>query len=56
MPRIKNEDYMKEIQQKNVNNSDNKKTIIYVIIIFIIIRMGLWYVQKKKNAQKVIVN
>ena len=55
MPRIKNEDYMKEIQQKNVNNSDNNKTIIYVIIIFIVLVIvfaGFSYFMGKKLNEK----
>ena len=53
MPRIKNDDYLKEKKEKNetVNNSGHKKTIIYIVLIsllLIIILGGLAYFLGKK--------
>ena len=55
MPRIKNEDYMKD-KNKIINSSDNKNTIIYIIVIFIIsvlIFAGFaYFLGKKLNAKR----
>ena len=53
LPRIKNDDYLKEKKEKNetVNNSGHKKTIIYIVLIsllLIIILGGLAYFLGKK--------
>ena len=57
LPRIKNEDYIKDIQEKNnVNNEDDKKTIIYIILICIllILIMGgiAYFLGKKMNENR----
>ena len=58
MPRIKNDDYLKQIEDKNqiVNGSDNKKTIIYVIVICIILILILgiagYFLGKKMNENR----
>ena len=58
LPRIKNDDYLKNKQEQNqvVNNSEHKKTIIYIILISILLILILgaiaYFLGKKLNENR----
>ena len=59
LPRIKNEDYLKNIQERNkniINDPNNKKTITYIIMIsvILIIVLGIvaYFLGKKLNENR----
>ena len=58
LPRIKNDDYLKQIEDKIqiVNSSDDKKTIIYIIVVSIILILILgtlgYFLGKKMNENR----
>ena len=58
MPRIKNDDYLKQIEDQNqiINVADNKKTIVYIIVISIILILILgtigYFLGKKMNENR----
>ena len=58
MPRIKNDDYLKQIEDQNqiINATDNKKTIVYIIVISVILILILgtigYFLGKKMNENR----